>query len=84
MRYEYEELKNKALDISATQEDLTALGDWFGLYGSMFWDGESYEVEGDTRLYPIYLVKGEDDYDVIGYTFSSSFDDRFCFPEERS
>ena len=36
-RYDYEELKNKALAQNATQEDINTLGEWFEQYGGNYW-----------------------------------------------
>lgn len=70
-RYDYEELKNKALSTEATQEDINALGEWFEQYGYRYWNGECFVIDEDYDLYPI-LAKNtdesvEDCYDTIGY-----------------
>lgn len=72
MRYNYEELEQKALAPAATQEDINALGEWFSLYGSTFWNGECYTIDADHALWPVYEEhfdeNGEFDYaDIIGY-----------------
>lgn len=41
-RYDYEELRAKALE-TRTQEDIDALGEWFSRYGMDSWNGE-YKV----------------------------------------
>lgn len=69
-RYDYDELKNKALSAEATQEDVNALGEWFE-QNSSDWNGEYYEIDTYNRLYPIYAENTdestEDSYDVVGY-----------------
>ena len=67
--YDYEVLKNKATDFNATQEDISALGEWFENYGMDFWNGEYYDVDSEHRLFPIYKEAAEDEYELIGYEF---------------
>lgn len=86
-RYNYKELAEKALAFNATQEDINALGEWFERYGD-HWNGESWTVDAYHDLYPIHKEVGYDEYEVIGYTFSSWDEDRFiplpfATPEER-
>lgn len=88
MQYDYKELCEKALAFNATQEDINALGKWFSRYGMSYWNGECFHVDADHDLYPIYKEVGYDEYDIIGYTFSSWDEDRFirlpfATPEER-
>lgn len=87
-RYNYKELAEKALAFNATQEDINALGEWFDRHGRSFWNGECFHVDADHDLYPIHKEVGYDEYDVVGYTFSSWDEDRFiplpfATPEER-
>ena len=63
--YDYETLKAAALADGATEEDIDALGEWFRLYGEVFWNGEYYDVEG-WRLYPFYVDDGYN-YNIVGY-----------------
>lgn len=74
--YDYNELKEKALASDATQEDINALGEWFERYGRSGWNGECWTVDAYHNLYPIYKEIGYDDYEVVGYTFSSKDEDR--------
>ena len=73
--YDYNELKEKALAFNATQEDINALGEWFSRHGMSHWNGECFYVDADHNLYPIHKEIGYDEYEVVGYTFSS-WDDR--------
>ena len=66
-RYDYDELKNKALGVDATEEDVNKLGEWFEQYGDEFWNGEYYEVDSDNRLYPQHREVDEDEFEVCGY-----------------
>lgn len=72
----YNELKEKALAFNATQEDINALGEWFSRHGD-HWNGECWTVDVDHDLYPIHKEVGYDEYEVVGYTFSSWDEDRF-------
>lgn len=71
MQYDYKELCEKALAFNATQEDINALGEWFSRHGMSYWNGECFHVDADHDLYPIYKEVGYDEYELIGYTFSS-------------
>lgn len=78
--YDYKALVQKALAFDATQEDINALGDWFDQYGGWGrdnWNGECYHVDRDHDLYPIHREVGYEEYEVVGYTFSSHNEDRF-------
>lgn len=68
-QYDYKRLVSAALDANATQADIDALGEWFHAYGWRDWNGEYYHVDAAHQLYPIYREVGEDDYDIVGYTF---------------
>lgn len=76
-RYNYKELCEKALAFDATQDDINALGEWFDRYGMDDWNGECFHVDAYHDLYPIHKEVGYDDYEVVGYTFSSRDEDRF-------
>lgn len=67
--YNYKSLVAAALAPNATQADIDALGEWFRAYDQRDWNGECYYVDATHRLYPIYREIGEDDYDIVGYTF---------------
>lgn len=84
----FSELKEKALAFNATQEDINALGEWFSRHGMSYWNGECFHVDSDHNLYPIHKEIGYDEYELVGYTFSS-WDDRiiplpFPTPEARA
>ena len=68
--YDYQELKEKALSVNATQEDIDNLGDWFERYGDRYWNGEYFTVDNN-RLYPIYKRVDDDEleeqYEIVGY-----------------
>lgn len=86
--YDYNELKEKALASDATQEDINALGEWFSRHGMSYWNGECFHVDADHNLYPIHKEIGYDEYELVGYTFSS-WDERiiplpFLTPEARA
>ena len=76
-RYNYKEICEKALASDATQEDINALGEWFERYGRSGWNGECWTVDAYHDLYPIHKEIGYDEYEVVGYTFSSKDEDRF-------
>lgn len=69
-RYDYQELKQKALSAEAAQEDINNLGEWFEQYGDRYWNGEYYSVDNN-RLYPIYRRIDDDEleeqYEIVRY-----------------
>lgn len=77
--YNYKELESAALKFDATQEEISALGEWFALYGDEYWNGECWSVDEkkDLRLYPIYRTGIDGELEITGYTFSSDPDERF-------
>lgn len=68
LRYDYEELKNKALNPEANKQDIDQLGEWFEQYGNNFWNGEYYEIDSCHRLYPVYEEVTDDEFEFAGYT----------------
>ena len=66
MKYEYEELKSTALS-EKTPEAIAALAKWFEMFGSRFWNGESYEIDSGNALYPVYIETAPDEYEISGY-----------------
>jgi hypothetical protein len=50
-RYNFEGLKEKALN--GGQKEVNALGKWFELYGSQFFNGEYYEIDNQHKLFPV-------------------------------
>lgn len=73
--YDFDDLRKKAIAPDATQEDIDRLGYWMSRHGRDSWNGEYYSVDSTHELYPIYKEVAEDDFNLIGYTFSS-WDDR--------
>lgn len=69
--YDFSDLHKKAIAPGATQEDIDKLGYWMSRHGRDSWNGEYYSVDSTHELYPIYKEVGYDDYELIGYTFSS-------------
>lgn len=77
--YAYKELKKKALSEAASQEDVNKLGYWFEKFGSQFWNGESFFVEKDLELKPVYKPNYPNEisensleptqYELIGFEF---------------
>lgn len=69
-RYDYLELREKALAPDATQEDIKALAEWC-IQNWQFWNGEFYDISADGEpsgslgLYPIYDEK--EDEGIIGW-----------------
>ena len=67
-RYDFEELKEKALAYNATEEDLCNLGKWFEKYGAVeYWNGECYEIDNTHSLYPIYDELSDDYFELVGW-----------------
>ena len=74
--YDFSDLYKKAIAPDATQEDIDKLGYWMSRHGRDSWNGEYYRVDSAHELYPIYKEIDYDDYDLIGYTFSSNPESR--------
>lgn len=72
--YGYSELEAAATKFGATQEEINALGEWFERYGQDCWNGESYTVNEarDLHLYPVHKRIGEDEFEIVGWSFSAS------------
>ena len=51
--YDYNNLYVKAVK-GRRNEDMANLAEWFNIYGTDFWNGESWELESGERLYPLY------------------------------
>jgi hypothetical protein len=66
-KYDYQELREKALSASATQDDVNALGYWFSRYGKRYWNGELYDCGDNVKLYYVLQQIGPDEYEVVGY-----------------
>lgn len=69
--YDYPDLFYAASQFNAAQEDINALGEWFESYGQRFWNGEYFDADG-LPLYRLYKKIDDDDFEVIGYTWSQS------------
>ena len=63
-KYQYDELRAAAINPSAAQEDINALGEWFDAYGANFWNGEYYDADG----YKVVPVVEWDDETETGKT----------------
>ena len=63
--YAYEDLK-AAVIADSSEENVNALGEWFGRYGNDYWNGEYYDAD-DFRLYPVYAEIDEDEFELTGY-----------------
>lgn len=68
-RYSYQELADKALKHGAEQIDIDTLGAWFEHYGTVYWNGEFFEIDSAHRLYPVAeMVDPEtEDWRVVRY-----------------
>lgn len=64
MKYDYKELREKAIAKNATKQDRLNLYNWFNLYGNQFWNGECYDVDG-YEMFPIYNEIKDEDGDLI-------------------
>lgn len=60
--YDYEELKNKALE-KRDKQSIMDLYNWFSRYGNDFYNGECYSIDKELNLYPIWSGVGEPDED---------------------
>ena len=65
--YDYKDLRSAATKPGATQEDVNALGEWFEMNGSRYWNGECYDAGDGYDLFPIYREINEDDCEIVGY-----------------
>lgn len=67
-RYDYKELREKALAPNATFEGKANLASWIDNYDPYAWNGESYDLDGGITMRPVY---GEPDadgsYPIIDY-----------------
>lgn len=64
---QYHDLEKAALSADATQEDISRLGEWFERYGSAFWNGEFYDVDGVHRLIPVGREDEDGDFHREGW-----------------
>lgn len=72
--YNYKDLEAAATKFGATQEEINALGEWFESYGQSDWNGECYTVDEqkNLHLYPVHKQVGEDEFEIAGWSFSST------------
>lgn len=66
--YSYMELREKAMETRA-QADIEALADWMQHYGDCYWNGETYYIDDEYRLRPIYDLVDEEneEYEIVGW-----------------
>jgi hypothetical protein len=69
-RYNYDNLRERAVKHDATQKDINALGEWFSRYGDAYWNGEYYDADNGVRLFPIFAYDEEDEV----YYFTGNFE----------
>ena len=62
-RYDFEELKQKALNGGA--KEINALGEWFERYGVQCFNGEFYDVDNKYRLYPLYEMELDENGEIL-------------------
>ena len=70
-RYDYGELREKALAPNATFEDKVDLACWFDNYDPSAWNGECYDLGDGVTMWPMCSVDGEPDengdYPIVDY-----------------
>lgn len=62
--YCYEEYLNKAKS-NPTKENLLNLANWFNLFGVEYWNGESFIIDNNHSLKPIYDITPDEKYDYL-------------------
>ena len=67
MRYDYKEIREKAIRPEATEQDINALGKWMEQYGDRFWNGEYWDVEAGLRLFPVVVETAPGEYETKWY-----------------
>ena len=66
--YGYAELLKKATAPDAEQIDIDTLGEWFQAYGASYWNGECFDIDGVTAIYPVQEFDEETDcWEITGY-----------------
>lgn len=65
-QYNYDELERAALAATATADDIARLAEWFNRYGSEYWNGEYYDINGTDRLFPVYQ-ENDGDFSIIAW-----------------
>ena len=51
-RESYPDLIKRLRSETRTSEDVDNMGEWFSLYGYMFWDGECYDCD-EFEIFPV-------------------------------
>lgn len=64
--YDYSRLRAEAIRTN-THEALEALWNWFDTYSPADWNGESYDMDGGLRLFPVYGEDNDGDFAIVGY-----------------
>lgn len=67
-RYDYRELREKALAPNATFEDKANLACWFDNYDPYEWNGECYDLGDGIAMRPVYGEPDENgNYPIVDY-----------------
>lgn len=64
--YSYKELK-EAVKGDCSEQNLKALGEWFKLYGSSYWNGECWAADELGDLYPVVEMDENDIGKIVAY-----------------
>lgn len=67
MRYDYEDIRAKAIRSEATEQDVNALGKWMEQYGDSCWNGEFWDIDDGMRLFPVVVETAPGEYETKGY-----------------
>ena len=67
-RYDYRELRERALAPDATFEDKASLARWFDNYDPYEWNGECYDLGDGISVRPVYGEPDENgNYQIVDY-----------------
>lgn len=66
-RYDYRELREKALAPDATFLDKANLACWLENYEPYAWNGECYDLDGGITMRPVYEQDESGDYAIVDY-----------------
>lgn len=67
-RYDYGELREKALAPNATFEDKVDLACWFDNYDPSAWNGECYDLGEGITMRPVYGAQDDNgNYPIVDY-----------------
>ena len=64
-RYDYKELRTKAISSNSTKEDRIALYDWCCNYMNSGWNGECWDIDDGLGLYPVQQENEYGDFELI-------------------